>query len=251
MAELKGEKLDLLKKKEELNDEYIAMKAEDPGRDHLLSRIRYYEQELNTEYFKLLEDKGEQKPVVPKPDIPKMINDKHAIRVREEEERVANIKRQAAEDNERFMESEPAQQARTFEEEQAQREADFEAREEEYKRQEEERYARREEGKSSSVIPAAIPKAAEVHSSSEDESNKKEYVAGAAPGTDSESESEFQAKIRGHRQKTPFKWTTDREELLEELLIQHSFDFKATSRDFTRRINKDTLNYYQLDVKTL
>lgn len=109
MAELKGEKLDLLKKKEELNEEYVAMKAEDPGRDHLLSRIRYYEQELNTEYFKLLEEKGEQKPVVPKPDIPKMINDKHAIRVREEEERVANIKRQAAEDNERFLESEPAQ----------------------------------------------------------------------------------------------------------------------------------------------
>jgi len=111
MGELRGEKLELLKKKEELNDEYEAMRAEDPGREHLLSRIRYYEQELNTEYFKLLEEKGEEKPVVPKPDIPAMINEKHNIRVREEEERVANIKRQALEDQERFMESEPAQQA--------------------------------------------------------------------------------------------------------------------------------------------
>lgn len=38
-----------------------------------------------------------------------MINDAHNKRVIEEEERVSQIKRQAAEDLERFMETEPAQ----------------------------------------------------------------------------------------------------------------------------------------------
>jgi len=61
-----------------------------------------------------------------------MINDAHNKRVLEEEERVDQIKRAAAEEHERFYQSEPAQQAKTFETEQAQREADFEAREEEY-----------------------------------------------------------------------------------------------------------------------
>ena len=42
-AELRGEKLELLKKKEELQKEYDDMRADDPGRDHLLSRIRFYE----------------------------------------------------------------------------------------------------------------------------------------------------------------------------------------------------------------
>lgn len=134
-AELRGEKLDLLKKKEELLAEYDRMSADDTGRDHLLSRIRFYEQELKTEFFKILEDKGEEKPTVPVADIPKMINDAHNKRVIEEEERVSQIKRQAAEDVERFMESETAQQARDFEVEQAQREAEYEAREEEYRQQ--------------------------------------------------------------------------------------------------------------------
>jgi len=58
-AELRGDKLDLLKKKEELLAEYHAMSADNPGRDKLLSRVRFYEQELNTQLFKILEERGE------------------------------------------------------------------------------------------------------------------------------------------------------------------------------------------------
>lgn len=64
-AELRGEKAELLKKKEKLREEYDEMRAEDPGRAHLLSRIRFIEQELKTEFYKILEDKGEEKPTVP------------------------------------------------------------------------------------------------------------------------------------------------------------------------------------------
>ena len=69
-AELRGEKLELLKKKEELQKEYDEMRADDPGRDHLLSRIRFYEQEVNTEFFKILDDKGEERPKPPVVSVP-------------------------------------------------------------------------------------------------------------------------------------------------------------------------------------
>ena len=52
--------------------------------------------------------------------------------------------------------------------------------------------------------------------------------------------------------KHQFKWTSDYEELLEELLIKHSFDFRAASRDFVKEINKDEQeNFYSIDAKTL
>ena len=43
-----------------------------------------------------------------------------------------------------------------------------------------------------------------------------------------------------------------REELLEEVLIQHCFDFKAASREFIKTVNKDEpVNFFKLDIKTL
>ena len=48
-------------------------------------------------------------------------------------------------------------------------------------------YAQRERGQSSSVAPQAIPRAKDGYNSND----SAERVAGAAPGTDSESESEF------------------------------------------------------------
>jgi len=76
--------------------------------------------------------------------------------------------------------------------------------------------------------------------------------SGAVSGSESESESEFQSKIRGGRVNNQFKWTSDYEELLEEVLIKHSFDFKAASRDFVKEINKDEQdNFYSIDAKTL
>lgn len=106
---------------------------------------------------------------------------------------------------------------------------------------EQEEYSRREAGSVESCIPAAVmaPTGNKVHS-------------GAVSGTDSESESEFMSKIRGSRVKQNFKWTTEYEDLLEEVLIKHSFDFRAASRDFVKEINKEEQeNFYTIDVKTL
>ena len=101
-----------------------------------------------------------------------------------------------------------------------------------------EEYRQREAGSASSVIPAAI--------------RKKDYEAGAVSATDSESEAEFQQKLRGNRTKAAFKWTPKHEHELEELLIKHSFDFKAATRDFLRLINSlDEAQYYEMDTKTL
>ena len=44
---------------------------------------------------------------------------------------------------------------------------------------------------------------------------------GAVSGTDSESESEFQQKIKGKRVDKVFKWTPEYEEILEEILMKH------------------------------
>jgi hypothetical protein len=106
---------------------------------------------------------------------------------------------------------------------------------------EQEDYSRREAGSSGSCIPAAVlaPIGSKNHS-------------GAVSGTDSESESEFQSKIRGNRVKHQFKWTSEYEDMLEELLMKHSFDFRAASRDFIKGINsEDQENFYTIDVKTL
>lgn len=37
--------------------------------------------------------------------------------------------------------------------------------------------------------------------------------------------------------KVPFKWTQEYEELLEELLMKHMFDFKKTSEELDKIIN--------------
>jgi hypothetical protein len=106
---------------------------------------------------------------------------------------------------------------------------------------EQEEYRQREAGNSGSCIPAAVMAPT---------GNK--ICSGAVSGTDSESESEFQSKIRGNRVKQQFKWTSAYEDMLEDLLIKHSFDFRAASRDFVKEINKDEQeNFYTIDVKTL
>lgn len=59
-------------------------------------------------------------------------------------------------------------------------------------------------------------------------------------------------KIRGQRTTVPFKWTPENEAELEEILIKNSFDFRSTTREFCKHINKgDENNFYELDVKTV
>ena len=48
-----------------------------------------------------------------------------------------------------------------------------------------------------------------------------------------------------------FKWSPKSEDLLEEILIKHSFDFKSACREFVKEINQGKEQFYQIDVKTL
>jgi hypothetical protein len=70
LAELKDEKEELIKKREGLKAEYRAMPDSDPQKNTLWSKIRKIEQDLETEFFKLLEDRGEEPPSVKKPKAP-------------------------------------------------------------------------------------------------------------------------------------------------------------------------------------
>jgi hypothetical protein len=69
--------------------------------------------------------------------------------------------------------------------------------------------------------------------------------------TDSESESEFIAKLRGGREKNKFNWTPEAEEQLEDVLIKNQFDFRAASREFCKLINQNSAIFYSMDVKQL
>lgn len=78
-------------------------------------------------------------------------------------------------------------------------------KQDEIDRLEEEENKRRNSGNAASVIPSATGY----------------NSGGAVSGTDSESESEFQKKIKGKRVDKAFKWTPEYEELLEEILMKH------------------------------
>ena len=69
--------------------------------------------------------------------------------------------------------------------------------------------------------------------------------------TESESESEFQTKIRGNRTTKEFRWTPKTEAKLEEILMKNEFEFKAASREFCEYINKDTEEYFEITAKTI
>ena len=70
--------------------------------------------------------------------------------------------------------------------------------------------------------------------------------------TDSESDAEFMATIKGRRTKAKFEWTPALEVTLEEILLKHLFDFKAATREFAKVINKEDPNvFYEVDVKAV
>ena len=99
--------------------------------------------------------------------------------MRKEEERINEIKKQYKEDNAEFLE---AQQL-------------LNDKQDEIDRLEEEENKRRNQGNAASIIPSAVSTG---------------YASGGAvSGTDSESESEFQQKIKGKRIDQVFKWTPE------------------------------------------
>jgi len=204
--------------------------------------IRKIDQELKTEFYKILEDRGEEVPSV-KPigrialeDVPTNVNEDFNAAIREDDQRRAQIRKDFVEDQREFAEQH-RDHLKRLEEAEARMEA---AQQEEYKR--------REAGKSSSVIPAAIKKST-GYSSSDNE--KKDYIAGAVSATDSESETEFMTKIRGNREKGQIKWTPELEEKLEEILLKNQFEFRAASREFCKYVNETSPIFYTVDVKQL
>lgn len=56
--------------------------------------------------------------------------------------------------------------------------------------------------------------------------------------TDSE-ESEIEDPSRKTLPMQQFKWTPENEELLEQILMKHFFDFNAAAKEFTKIINEN------------
>ena len=188
------------------------------------------EQELRSDYIRSLEERGEEVPSAVPSSINKMntdiIDKEFKEKRREAEERIAAQHRNLEEGTAQLLD-EFAEGDRKLREKEIELDQVMQAE-----------YKQREAGNAGSVIPAAI--------------RKENHEAGAVSATDSESETEFQQKLRGNRTKKAFKWTPKHEHELEELLIKHSFDFKAATRDFLRLINSlDDEQYYEMDTKTL
>ena len=66
LSELKDEKEELILKREGLKKEAKSMPDSDPNKSYVYSKIRKIDQDLQTEYYKLLEDRGEEIPSVKK-----------------------------------------------------------------------------------------------------------------------------------------------------------------------------------------
>lgn len=226
--ELKGKKNDLIEKRDSLKEEYKIMLDSDPLKEKKLNEIKLVEQELRSDYMKALEERGEDVPsAVPSSKLNTDVIDREfKEQMREAEERIAQQHRNHEEAHAALLD-EFSEGERRLREKEIALDQVMQAE-----------YKQREAGTASSVIPAAI--------------RKQNYEAGAVSATDSESETEFQQKLRGDRTKATFRWTPKHEHELEELLIKHSFDFKVATRDFLRLINSlDEEKYYEMDMKTL
>ncbi len=82
-------------------------------------------------------------------------------------------------------------------------------------------------------------------------------AAGVVMSTDS-SESEREGEKRKMVSMQQFKWTPETEDLLEETLMSNFFDFHATAKQFSKKINESlTQNegqdkvWYNIDAKSL
>jgi dynein assembly factor 1 len=94
IEELKHEKEGKLKKRQELKEEYDDTPVEDPQRPYILSKIRQIDDELQTEFYKVLEEKGEEIPKRPETKLPEGIDDEYRKKLKEDEERIKQIKKE-------------------------------------------------------------------------------------------------------------------------------------------------------------
>lgn len=106
MAELKDEKEGLIKKRENMKAEYKAMPDSDPQKNILWAKIRKIDQDLQTEFYKILEDRGEEPPsAVPKSKAPEendLIRKQYKETIEQEEKRIQQIKDEYTEGDKEF-----------------------------------------------------------------------------------------------------------------------------------------------------
>lgn len=209
LADLRVKRDDLVQKRLELTREVSKMSSTNPDFNKKKMHIRMLDQELGNEFYQILKDKPEpEKPSVPDLYGQQKIDEDHRKRQQEDAEHVKRINECYEENLKEYNDLEDINDQKLKE------------AEERMQRAEQEEIERRQRGTSSAVIPAAIPQlpASGYNSGG---SGKKDYVAGAVSGTESESESEFITTLRGNRKRTTFKWTQEYEDILEELLIKH------------------------------
>ena len=122
---------------------------------------------------------------------------------------------------------------------------------------EEDEYRRRETNQGRPAAGGIIPSASPPRSGSNQGSPKNLRVfeaAGVVMSTDSE-ESERENDRRKQLPMQQFKWTPETEAMLEETLMANFFDFLATAKQFSKKIN-DSLEgsdkvWYNIDAKSL
>ena len=114
LAELKDEKEEMILKREQLKAEYKALPDSDHQKNVTLAKIKKIDVDLQTEYYKVLEERGEEIPsaaVVSKQIAPENMNNDLIMKeyketVANEEQRVKNIKKEYAEGEAEFLQSE-------------------------------------------------------------------------------------------------------------------------------------------------
>jgi hypothetical protein len=101
MATLKGKKDQMVARRAELKDQ---LRGDEPFRKEEREKkeieVRKIDQELKTEFYKILEEKGEDRPSVPTPEVPQQVHEDHRHALRQEEERKAQIRKEWVEDQE-------------------------------------------------------------------------------------------------------------------------------------------------------
>ena len=89
LDELRDEKEEMIKKREQLKEEFRGMSETDQMKPVVLSKIRKIEQDLQLEYFKILEERGEEIPSVPKSKEAPIIAKEFKEEIAKNEERIA------------------------------------------------------------------------------------------------------------------------------------------------------------------
>ncbi|CDW79659.1 dynein assembly factor axonemal [Stylonychia lemnae] len=224
LDELRDEKQEMIQKREDLKATYKSMPDDHPEKGYTLLKIRKIEDDLKSEFYKLVEDKDPSSaPSVGKAKAPNVQSKTYY-------EEVMAQKREEEETKKREKEYKKEQ-------ERIQKERE---RENQIKALEDEQYYRRENPreKAQSTIPGV-------------KQTEKQNSAGAV--ATSESESDAEAYYRNNKQLIQFKWTSEYEDQLEDILIKYFFDFSHAAKEFSRLVNPDPNadKWFLIDAKSL